>query len=194
MGEKETRYIEAAVEVFSRYGMRKSTMGDIAEKAGVSRQTLYSTYSNKEEILNAAICHAAQKTVADIEADWENCSTIADKLDVFFEHAILFYFRQIRAMPDYKDLLEDYRGISSEELVQAEATKRDLLAKEFSAFDEKIEQSGTNSGDLADHVFMSATSFKYAAVDEAHLKRLLKALRGSVLALIGENDQQQSSQ
>ncbi|MEX0344479.1 MAG: TetR/AcrR family transcriptional regulator [Rhizobiaceae bacterium] len=186
MGEKDTKYIEAAIDVFSRYGMRRATMGDIAEKAGVSRQTLYATYANKEEVLKAAICHAARKTMADIEADWKNCTTIAEKLDVFFEHAILFYFRQIRAMPDYKDLLEDYRGISSEELTQAEANKRDLLAKEFSAFGDNIAKSGTNSRDLADFVMTSATSLKYAAADEAHLKNLLSALRGSVLALVGE--------
>ena len=83
MGEKETKYIEAAIEVFSRYGMRRATMGDIAEKAGVSRQTLYATYANKEEVLKAAICHAARKTMADIEADWKNCTTIAENSTSF---------------------------------------------------------------------------------------------------------------
>ena len=90
-------------------------------------------------------------------------------------------------MPDYKDLLEDYRGISSEELTQAEANKRDLLEKEFSAFSDNIAKSGTNSSDLADFVLTSATSLKFAATDEAHLKNLLSALRGSVLGAGGTN-------
>ena len=48
--EKDDQIIEAATSVFLRYGFRRTTMGDIAEAAGVSRPALYLRFCNKEHI------------------------------------------------------------------------------------------------------------------------------------------------
>ena len=50
MNEREKKIIEAAVEVFHRYGVKRASMSDIADEAGVSRQTVYNAFSNKDEL------------------------------------------------------------------------------------------------------------------------------------------------
>ena len=65
-----------AIGVISRYGVRRTTMSDIATAAGISRQTLYSSYANKEEVLAAAICYSADRTMEALEADWSKDGSI----------------------------------------------------------------------------------------------------------------------
>lgn len=47
-----TRILGAARECFERFGIRKTTIGDIAEAAGVSRPTVYKNFASKEVILD----------------------------------------------------------------------------------------------------------------------------------------------
>jgi AcrR family transcriptional regulator len=50
--------LEAAVAVFARYGYRKTSMEEVARAAGVSRQGLYLSFSNKEELFRRALSHS----------------------------------------------------------------------------------------------------------------------------------------
>lgn len=186
MNEKEMRYIEAAIDVFSRYGVRRTTMGEIAEQAGVSRQTLYASYASKEEILAAAMRHAMDKTVAAIEADWATIEDIDGKLDAYFQHAVIVYFELIKNMPDANDLIAGIGSAAIAERERGEETKRKALATLFEPYRSSLKSSGTDACDLADFVQTSAANFKYTAVDEAHLRRLLATLKSAVLSLLGE--------
>lgn len=51
-GDIPTRILGAARECFERFGIRKTTIGDIAEAAGVSRPTVYKNFASKEAILD----------------------------------------------------------------------------------------------------------------------------------------------
>ena len=57
MSGKDNKIISAAYDCFIRYGVKRTTMGDVAQAAGVSRPTLYASYSNKEELLGGVIGH-----------------------------------------------------------------------------------------------------------------------------------------
>ena len=52
---KEAAILRAAFECFARYGLRRTSMGDIAKGAGMSRPALYRYYSGKEDIFNALV-------------------------------------------------------------------------------------------------------------------------------------------
>ncbi len=45
----------AAVKVFDRYGLRKTTMRDIAESAGMSKSSLYYYFKSKKDILSSVV-------------------------------------------------------------------------------------------------------------------------------------------
>ncbi|QGQ95084.1 TetR/AcrR family transcriptional regulator [Paenibacillus psychroresistens] len=53
--------LETALNIFSRYGYRKTSIEDIATAAGISRQGIYLHFKNKESIFSASI----QKTIYD---------------------------------------------------------------------------------------------------------------------------------
>jgi AcrR family transcriptional regulator len=55
---KVSALLDAAVGVFARFGFRKASMDDVARAAGVSRQGLYLSFANKEELFRRAVAHS----------------------------------------------------------------------------------------------------------------------------------------
>ena len=56
--------LEAATGVFARFGYRKTSMDDVARAAGVSRQGLYLSFANKEELFRRAVEHSLSNQLA----------------------------------------------------------------------------------------------------------------------------------
>lgn len=52
---KEAAILRAAFTCFARYGLRRTSMADIAAGAGMSRPALYLHYAGKEDIFNALV-------------------------------------------------------------------------------------------------------------------------------------------
>lgn len=52
---KEAAILRAAFSCFARYGLRRTSMADIAAGAGMSRPALYLHYAGKEDIFNALV-------------------------------------------------------------------------------------------------------------------------------------------
>jgi AcrR family transcriptional regulator len=52
---KEAAILRSAFDCFARYGLRRTSMADIAAGAGMSRPALYLHYAGKEDIFNALV-------------------------------------------------------------------------------------------------------------------------------------------
>ena len=187
MSERQLDILEAAIDVFSRYGVRKATMGDIAEQAGMSRQTLYARYANKEEIMSAAMQFIADKVIGQVTEAWLSAESISEKLDIFLDYAIVRFFEQIRQMPDSKDLLTGHGEAGSASQHMAEQGKVALLAGLFEARKQALAAHGVTPRDLAEFFYASASSFKFIARDADHLHSLLATLKRTTLMMLGED-------
>jgi AcrR family transcriptional regulator len=69
---KEAAILSAAFECFARYGLRRTSMADIAAGAGMSRPALYLHYAGKEDIFNALVrshFERSEKAVGQVLAD-----------------------------------------------------------------------------------------------------------------------------
>ena len=186
MNQKQKKIIESAIAVFSRYGIRRTTVGDIARQAGISRQTLYVSYANKEDIAAAAIGYIADKCVKDIRKTWKTSDSISEKLDRFFDIAVVSFFDQIRKMPDAIDLMTGIGEAGAAEMKRGEALKVGLLSREFAPYEDSLGKFGTDPEALADFVYKSASAYTFAAHDETHLCRLISVLKAATMALLGE--------
>jgi len=58
---KEESYLDAAENVFSKFGFQNTKMEDIAEKAGCSKPTLYNYFSSKENLYMAITYRAFER-------------------------------------------------------------------------------------------------------------------------------------
>lgn len=52
---KDAAILRSAFQAFARYGLKRTSMADIAEGAGMSRPALYLRYCGKEDIFNALV-------------------------------------------------------------------------------------------------------------------------------------------
>jgi AcrR family transcriptional regulator len=52
---RQERVLAVALEVFGRYGFRKTSMDEVARSADISRQGLYLYFSSKEALFRAAV-------------------------------------------------------------------------------------------------------------------------------------------
>jgi AcrR family transcriptional regulator len=56
--------LDAAIDVFVRYGFRKTSMDELARAAGLSRPGLYLHFSSKETLFQEAVAHLLDRSLA----------------------------------------------------------------------------------------------------------------------------------
>lgn len=84
-----TRILEQASKMFFENGIRAITMDDIAETLGMSKRTLYESFSNKEELLKDCIEYQYNKNVQirqEIEA--VNSDDPLEIINLHFRHVM----------------------------------------------------------------------------------------------------------
>lgn len=160
-------------------------MNDIAEEAGISRQTLYKAFANKDAVLQATIKSLADKVVLDIEAGLEKANGLGAQLDVIFNHIVIEHYDFLHSSPNAEDIIAGVSASSQEELEAGAQRNTAIIARVLEPFVREIEQAGLTVGQYADFVQRSATAAKYAAKSRRHLLELLAALRVSTLKVAG---------
>lgn len=63
---KDGAILKAAFECFARYGLRRTSMADIAKGAGMSRPALYLHYAGKDDIFNALVRAHLSRSEAEV--------------------------------------------------------------------------------------------------------------------------------
>ena len=160
-------------------------MNDIADEAGVVRQTLYLSFSSKNAVLRAAIRHHANEIADRIATDWQGIDTLSEKLDAFLSHSVIEPFRAVRHTPDFEDLASGFNAEGREEIEQANERLAALLATALSPHAIALGTISQTPERFAEFVQLSAHRLKYGARDEAHLRELLGALKAATLAVSG---------
>lgn len=77
---KRERALKAAHQIFICFGYRRTTMGDLAEAAEMSRPALYLLYRNKEDIFRAVIVRYYNQAKREAEQRVCVCSGLSEKL------------------------------------------------------------------------------------------------------------------
>ncbi|MEM9476948.1 MAG: TetR/AcrR family transcriptional regulator [Pseudomonadota bacterium] len=188
MSDMENRHadiIDAAKGLFLRYGVKRTGMNDIAEEAGISRQTLYKAFANKEAVLQATIRMLADKVVADIEAGIEKADGLGTKLDVVLKHIAVEHYDFLQSSPNAEDIVAGVNASSQEELEAGAKRNVELIGRVLEPHADAIEANDLTVTQLADFIQRSATAAKHDAKNRKHFLELLAVLRVSVLRLTG---------
>lgn len=75
--------LKEARKLFQQYGLKKTTMEDIARAIGKGKSTLYYYYANKEEIFDAVIMKEMQEVFNSVKLAVEKAETAEEKLKEF---------------------------------------------------------------------------------------------------------------
>jgi AcrR family transcriptional regulator len=72
--------VDAADRLIGRYGLRKMTMEDVAQEAGVSRRTVYGYFKNKQALAMASIERVVKKAQARMAEEAKGPEAPAEKI------------------------------------------------------------------------------------------------------------------
>lgn len=185
MDDREAKIADAAIRMFSRYGVKRTTMNDIAGEAGIVRQTLYNVYANKDEVLRATIRHVWARSIDAVKAEWQGVPALGDRLDIIFKHMVILPFDWIRALPDADDIVSGCNAVGKDEIAAANEQYRKVIEEALTPHRLAIKGSGLGLRQLSDFIQRSSIGFKHDAQDRKHLLALLGSLRVLVLKAAG---------
>lgn len=181
MTEREINIIESAFSVFSRYGVKRTGMNDIARAAGISRQTLYNVFSNKDEVLRGTIRLFTDRAIQEIEQGLLSQASLGAQLDLIFEHIALRPYALIHASPNAEDIIQGMNAASRDEIESSNERFRAVIESILSPYKSIFRKSKIAVIPLSDLIQRSASAMKQQARDEAHLQELLDSLKKAVL-------------
>ena len=187
MTENEEKFSVAALAVFKRYGARKATMADIAAEAGVSKPTLYATFKNKDAALGGAIRIAKGAALRAVLNEWEDKTSLSERLDTFFERLVLAGFDMLHASPDAA-AFENALGDAS--LAAIDATRSAEIEAMATVLEgsERLKLLGTDARSFADFIVTSAMNAKRMAKTRVELEQYLGHLKISAMDAVDPSD------
>jgi AcrR family transcriptional regulator len=74
------RVLDAGAELLADYGLRRWTMDDVADRAGVGRTSLYRKFSGRDELIYAVLARELRTTVRAVTAVAASFDRLEDKV------------------------------------------------------------------------------------------------------------------
>lgn len=93
--EARARILDAAYDLFSRMGIQRSTMEDVARRAGVSRITVYRRFTTKDALVEQVVSREFRRYFDQFLIDIQQAETAAERVVLGFVSSL----RAIRGNP-----------------------------------------------------------------------------------------------
>ena len=81
------RVAAAALDEFAEHGIRRTSMEDVARRAGVSRMTVFRRFASKQRLVEIVIAREVNRGMQELDLLWEDAETLEDRLVAGFEFA-----------------------------------------------------------------------------------------------------------
>lgn len=179
----ENPVLEAAIQSFVRYGVKKTSMSEIAKEAGISRPTLYASYKSKDEVLAEVIRYYTKRRLNEFQERCKDAETLRAKLDIYFDGMTLFGYDLLQNSPEGQESGKGISDTGSAAFEDARFWARDALAEVLMPYQTKIISSGQTVEQLAHLIVSTSSGFRYIAADREELLRLLVSLKAMILVV-----------
>jgi AcrR family transcriptional regulator len=121
--DKRDRILDAAQELFVRYGVKRTSIDDVAREAGIAKGTVYLSFESKAELFAAIADRLCASTFADVQRIALETTPLTKRLVGILDRYIGATHRLIAQSPHIAELT---------------ASKETLSAAAFDALDRRI--------------------------------------------------------
>jgi len=167
---KRRRILDAAVEIFSRYGFYNSKVSQVAKAAGVADGTIYLYFKNKESILIQVFEDTMEELSSKQRMALDGLNTATDKLRTF----VRVHFEMVGRNPELAEVL-------TVELRQSSKFMRDADTRAFGRYlgiAARIVAEGQASGEFSPDLRPRRVArMLFGAIDELSLEWAMSARR-----------------
>ncbi|WP_278312392.1 TetR/AcrR family transcriptional regulator [Lolliginicoccus levis] len=108
--DTEEAILDAARARIMQVGIRRSSMDDIARRAGVNRVTIYRKFANKDSLVEVVLAREVQRLLAELTA----IVTAHEAVEQQIEETVLHVLRQTQEHPVVVNLLK----VAPEEILE----------------------------------------------------------------------------
>lgn len=175
--ERRKAILEAAREVFLRYGFKKTAMDDIAKAAGLSRQGLYLHFPTKDALFGDMV----QRTLAEFRAAArERLSCHADPLEARLLDSLVIIHGSAVGSNVLTELIEAGARLAGHVTRQFEAEVAADIAAAIATSDvvRRWRDINLDADALAEHLIQVSVGVKHQARDPAdYRRRMMAAIR-----------------
>lgn len=181
------RILDAAMEIFARYGYRRASMDQVADAAGLTRQAVYHHFQSKEALFRAAVeaLHdgALEAAVAAGLAAEEAGQSLADILAVQVDAKTRYVFECMEETVHMEELLSQ-RQLQAGDLNQR--VHEQLIALQVATI-ERLQvalRDGLSALDLAKSIQFAIRGDNELKLDVAMLDEVTRVVRLIVLGAL----------
>jgi AcrR family transcriptional regulator len=126
--EKKEPLLEAAKQLFSRFGYKKTTVDEIAEASGVSKRTVYELFDSKEKILAELVMREALSFRKYLTGEIKLLGDPVAKFRLFCEMSTHYFDQNPFLGQVLFDEAELYQPFLGDEIHIVEEGMRDIVA------------------------------------------------------------------
>jgi len=173
--------LDPVVATFARYGVRRTSMNDLAAALGVSRQLLYNRFGSKGALADWAVQALLDRSLeAALASLVQPARTLPDRIVGALDAWVGGHREPLHASPHGADIVAVMRRHPPENVRDAE---RRLVA----AMAEAIRLSGPGSavpraGSIAQALCWTARGLVHAVPDDAAFRRQIEQIVGALVA------------
>jgi AcrR family transcriptional regulator len=155
--------LSVALEMFGRYGFRKTSMEEVARSAEISRQGLYLRYANKEALFRAAVRQELDNALSDASLRLDEQDAALDDRVVAALDAWLGRFVGSMLASDIGTLLENSTMHLGDMVAESTAAFHARLAAAIavSTTDNDRERLGVTAEEIAAQLHTLGQGWKY---------------------------------
>lgn len=169
---RRQQILDAALEVFLRFGYRRTTMEDVARQAGLSRPTLYLSFPGKQAIFCAVVEAGQDRLLGEVQGILQRPLTLRDRLVAVFEAWSVTPFAELSRSPAADELAGDGFAFAGDIFADGLARLVALLADAI-ADDDALPTPGPSALARARVLVGAARGFKEIARDVEDLRGLI---------------------
>lgn len=128
---KAEAILRAATTLFSRYGVRKTSIELIAAEAGVAKPTVYAHYADKDALFVAVCERLGADIVADAAAAIARGGDVVRRLSAVLEAKFTKVFELVDSSPHARELLASSDAMARSVIAAADDRYEQLLVGEI---------------------------------------------------------------
>lgn len=183
MKNNEKHIADIAMQEFAKYGFRKTTMQDVADAAGVSRQTLYNYVATKDELLKLVARHYFADAIHQCETELAQAKNLSDAFDSLINNFVCAPWHMIKSIPEAEEFEATSNDIIGDEIQKANSQKAALVEKTIIEHLEKTKRALCKPDEIAAFFCATAAGIKSNAQSEDELNMLCAVFKQSLMRL-----------
>ena len=180
MDDKKQHIITAAIEVFTRYGFKKTSMQDVADAAMMSRAALYLHFKNKDDLFRSLMTWHQGEALKAAEAGFSSSSPFIVRMENALTDFTMTIMAPVKASTHGLELFEANMLLAGDINAATSLRLRELIedAVKTAASQNEISLSATglSAEALADLLYVCLDGIKKAPNGLEKLDQRLAAL------------------